>query len=329
MKIIKIAFSFDYNFYRQAGVAISSLLDFDDDNVGYDIYCLCADDVKESEQNKLIEITKSKSRNSKIYFKTVGSIFNASYEVRGITTVAYFRLLLHRLLPDIDKIIYSDVDVIFKGNLTDVWKKELGDNLLGVVKCPLVNIDRNFEEYKKKYDYFKKYLHEVRGKYFNSGFLLMNLKEIRNSNLDNEWLEMTKKDYYFVDQDILNITCKGRVVYLPSKFNVLVNLVESPNYKELKNEQILSVKDVEDIHENPVVLHFAGGKPWDYKNSAHFNGWWDYVKNNTSFYDYFNNRSIDMENKRKLEQNNQNTAILSKQLKQDESELKQLKIRFS
>ena len=34
-----------------------------------------------------------------------------SYQVRGISAGTYLRLELHRLLPEVDKIMYTDVDI--------------------------------------------------------------------------------------------------------------------------------------------------------------------------------------------------------------------------
>lgn len=297
MNIIKIAFAFDHNFYRQAGVAISSLLDFAGSEIIYEIYCLCSHDVKRSDKKALMKVVKERSGSSKMHFKTMDRVFDASYEVRGITTATYFRLLLHRLLPDVDKIIYSDVDVLFKGNLLEVWEQELGDNLLGVIKGPIVNRKENFQEYLERFDYFKKYLREARGSYFNAGFLLMNLKGIRSANLEERWIEMTKRSYNFQDQDILNITCAGRVIFLPPKFNVLVNVIASTDYyKDLEDEKVFCAKEVEDVYDHPVVMHFAIQKPWDFRDLERFNEWWEYTKGKTPFYDYFvmRNEGIEM-----------------------------------
>ncbi len=301
MIVIKIAFAFDHNFYRQAGVAISSLLDFADSAVTYEIYCLCSYDVKESDKRELANVVKERSRSIKIHFKMMDCVFDESYEVRGITKATYFRLLLHRLLPDVDKIIYSDVDVLFKGNLLEVWEQELGDNLLGVVKGPIVNRTENFKEYVERFDYFKRYLWTARGTYFNAGFLLMNLEGIRRENLEERWIQMTRKNYNFQDQDILNITCSGRVTFLPPKFNVLIHVIESTNYyKDLVDEKVFCAQEVEDIYNHPVVIHFAIQKPWDFRGLERFDEWWEYTRNRTPFFDYFFMRSECIEMQKEL-----------------------------
>jgi UDP-glucose:(galactosyl)LPS alpha-1,2-glucosyltransferase len=289
MEPIKIAFSFDHNFYRQTGVAIASLLDSAKNKVEYNIYCLCADDVTQNDKEELTHIVIDKSKNSQVLFIMIGDAFDDSTEIRGITKATYYRLFLHKLLPDVDKIIYSDADVLFKNDLTEIWKMPLEQNLLGAIKCPLINHKQDFEEYMNRFPYFKKYLKEMRGRYFNAGFILMNLKEIRKMNFDNKWLEMSKQEFFFMDQDILNITCKNKVTFLPPRYNILVNLLNSNNYTDLASENIFNQEDINDVYKKPAMLHFAGGKPWDNKNNAHADEWWTYVKENTHFYDFFLN----------------------------------------
>ena len=42
-----------------------------------------------------------------------------------------------------------------------------------------------------------------------------------------------------------------------------------------------------DAYKNPVVLHFACGKPWNNKSVYGANSWWDYAKK-TDFYQNIN-----------------------------------------
>jgi lipopolysaccharide biosynthesis glycosyltransferase/GT2 family glycosyltransferase len=289
-EFINIAFGFDSNFYRQAGVAIASLLFSSNNEAAYHIYCLCSDDVNEDNKNELIDIVKTNSADSKIFFVEVKDFFDSSFGFRGITKTAYYRLFLHKFLPQIDRIIYSDVDVLFKGNLLEIWDIQLGVNLLGAIKCPKINQKDEFQYHIDRFPYFKENLSNIRGNYFNSGFLLMNLKEIRKANLDDKWLEMSKHEYFYLDQDILNITCQGRVLFLPPKFNVLANLLPSSNYRDLVSENIFKTEDVNEIYNNPVMLHFAGEKPWDNKYLPASNEWWYVCEKNTKFYNYFTMR---------------------------------------
>lgn len=285
MNIINIAFSFDHNFFRQASVAIVSLLSSAEKNTILNIYCLCADDVSNRDIKLLKKIFNKNSKSGTINFFRVGNLFDSSFEIRGITKGAYFRLVLHKILSNIDNVIYSDVDILFKKDLSDIYKLDLGKNLLGAVKATAINLEETFNELTKNYDYWEKHLFNIRGSYFNSGFLLMNLKEIRKSNLENKWIEMSKKDFFFVDQDILNITCKNRIVFLHPKYNVIAYALDSV-YDKLCEEGILKKEEISEVFENPSVIHWAGEKPWNNKSLNYANEWWGCVKK-TPFYNYF------------------------------------------
>jgi lipopolysaccharide biosynthesis glycosyltransferase len=56
--------------------------------------------------------------------------------------------------------------------------------------------------------------------YLNAGVLLMNLKLIRELNLDREAFRLLNSHHYrFADQDVLNIVCKGRTRAVDIKWN--------------------------------------------------------------------------------------------------------------
>ena len=119
---INIAFSFDYNFYRQAVVAISSLLDEGNkDNVAYNIYCLIKSDVTHDVQEEIVSAIQKKSPLSNVSFIDTSNYFQNAYEIRNISTATYSRLLLPWLV-NLDRIIYTDVDVLFKDSLVSLWE---------------------------------------------------------------------------------------------------------------------------------------------------------------------------------------------------------------
>jgi UDP-glucose:(galactosyl)LPS alpha-1,2-glucosyltransferase len=290
LETIEVAFCFDNNFYRQAGVAISSLLDSAAEGVKFNVRCLCAEDICDDEKEELADLLRNKTQLLSIDFTSIGKVFDDAFEINGIAKATYYRLLLHRYFPNLEKIVYSDVDVLFKSDLREVWQMPLGNNFICAAKDPYINLKINFHEFCKKYDRFRLELNNIRGKYFNAGFVMMNLEEIRKANFDDTWQMMSRQEHCFMDQDILNITFMDKVVYLPPRYNVLANLVKHKNYQELLTENVFSQKEIEDVYYNPAVLHFAGRKPWDNKDVAYADEWWKYVREKTPLYDYFERR---------------------------------------
>lgn len=283
MDYIKIAFCFDENLITQVQVTVASLLDsVNDEEVHYDIYCICtkaAYVVKEP----LECIVASRDPESALYMHCVENPYEHSYEVRGISTGTYLRLMLHRLLPDVDKILYIDVDVLIRGSLLPVWQEDMTGYVLAGVKGA-VNLSDKWE-WNSDRSYWK-LLEGQKGRYINAGVTLLNLAEIRKRGLEAEWNELAKEKLYYQDQDILNITCRDAILYLPPKYNRLAYM-EEEDYNRFVEGKIFSEAECAEARMEPVVIHYAGDKPWKRYDTNLGSIWWDYVNSQTDLKDLF------------------------------------------
>lgn len=270
---INIAFCFDENMMRQACVTIASLLDSKDENTHYNIYCVCTKEALKI-YNYLKRIIEKRDAFSRLIMKENKADYESGYEVRGITVSTYFRLNLHTMFPKLDKIIYSDVDILFKGDLKPVWEKELEENYIAGVKA-----DVNIKEvwYRHLKDEYWKELTDWYGKYINAGFIVMNLKKIREEEMHLKWQKMVANKYFFQDQDILNLTCKPYIAFLPMEFNRFMFYTEQ-ELDELRRNSIVTRAELEKALNSPTVIHYAGGKPWKKYGVSGADLWWEYVK---------------------------------------------------
>ena len=107
MKTVPILFTFDSSLELAAGVCLTSLLDSAAPTTFYDIFVLHspACDFTGSRLNSL----PGRYGNCRLTFRKVEGEFVGSYEVRGIPETAYYRLLSPELIPEYDKLLYSDV----------------------------------------------------------------------------------------------------------------------------------------------------------------------------------------------------------------------------
>lgn len=270
---IKIAFCFDNNLTKQICVTIASLLDASKNcDCHYDIYCVCSSGAQKIE-NKLKKIVKKRDKDSNLFVYPVENKYQNGYEIRKITSGAYLRLQLHKILPNVEKIIYCDVDVIFKNNLLELWNKATGDNyFLGVKGAN--NLSQTWNSNNNKFDYWKNF---EKNTYINSGVVVMNLKKIREDNLESQWENMVNDKYFYVDQDIINIVCKNKIGFLPLKYNIPAYLDQNA-ILGFEKENIYEKSIVEDAINNPTIIHFAGEKPWDNPNILNGDYWVNYVK---------------------------------------------------
>ena len=275
---INIAFSFDEKYIDIAKVAIGSLLQASHNKSHYNIYCICSKNVK-SREKELIKFLQTLSTEFTIHFHYQNNQFKKGYETRGISTATYYRLLLHKILPDIDKIIYSDLDVIFHKDLTEIWNIDIGNNAIAGAKASF-NLSHKWLAHTQKYQYWATDLKNCQGKYIQAGFLIMNLKEIRKINISEETLiEMAQKKYFYVDQDILNILYQGKISFLPPKCNYFAP-IPSQEYQQMVKEKIYDQGEVDEAINDFIMCYYAGKKPWNDFKISKANHWLNFVRSN-------------------------------------------------
>lgn len=259
--VIPIAFAFDDNLVLAAQVAFNSLLKVAKSK--YKFFVLFSPENLSSQSIQKLRLSVEFYKNGSIEFIDVGDFFINGYEVRGITIATYYRLLLPEILSQYDKVIYSDVDTLFLKDLAEIYHSAMGNNLIAATRGVVQNTDLN---YLKQIDIKP-------GLYVNAGFLVMNLQAMRNDNLRNVFLKLTEKNLLYQDQDILNISCKGRIKYLGPKYNLHAKfdyLSELPYVTRLfENVDILS--EISD----PVMIHFPGVKPWQNAECYYYDVWWE------------------------------------------------------
>jgi lipopolysaccharide biosynthesis glycosyltransferase len=247
---ISAAFCFDNAVARQAAVAIKSLIESGRGKCDYDIFCITDDPMPDKSREMVKNIVRGTG--SKLTFLADNHDFDKSW-LDGIWPVSiYYRLMLPKLLPDIDRIIYADVDVAFVGDLIEADMIDMGENLIAGV---ISNKDAGT---------------------INSGFLIMNLRGIRNSRMYEKWVAMSRRERFkYPDQTLLRETCKNRIMYLPWKYNVMPG-----GFKRRETMLTHSEREYYELRYHAVMLHWAGEeKPWHTNTRPIFSEvWWKYAK---------------------------------------------------
>lgn len=277
MNIVPIAFAFDNNLILPACVCISSLMMNAKDDTFYDIFILHSSNIalRKEELNKLPQYYK----NCRIQYRQVDSTFDSAFEIRGITTPAYYRLLIPELITEYDKVIYSDVDIIFRMDLSELYHTNIESYYLAATR----DIGLNFS------DGGIKYISSVnglpQGEYLQSGFIMMNCKKMLQDKLVDKFRNFAKVKLEYQDQDILNLTCCGSVLLLPIKYNMTDSSYYFLNKERHKVSSILIGENVYDAM-NHGNIHFNGHKPWK-KYSINFDIWWEYYRKSPFFDEKF------------------------------------------
>ncbi len=272
--IVPIVFAFDNNLVFPACVCLSSLMMNAKDTTFYDIFILypASDGLERKEIDRVQEFYS----NCRIQYIAVDDTFAGAYEIRGITTPAYYRLLIPELIPQYDKILYSDVDVLFRRDLSELLEKGLDKDYLAAVYDWSVVIDESGRKYAQNE------LHLSSNEYIQSGFLLINAKQMRKDGLVDRFKEEARKKYKFQDQDILNVVCVGKKVALAPWWNMTTY-----SFLYWNTDSRLICKDCteEELQKElfSSILHYNGQKPW-LGWCINFDIWWEYYRK-SPFYD--------------------------------------------
>ncbi len=270
-KEIPIFFSADDNYIPCLAVAIQSLKDNASQDNNYKLIILNSGMTDEGKQ----KIKKFETENIKIDFADISkatSKMSKELELRCrdyYSETIYYRMFIPSQFPEYDKAIYLDSDIIIQEDIANFFNIDLGDNLLGVIMDQVVANDKSFRTYAKVALGLDSY-----EKYFNSGVLLMNLKEMRKSRIEDKFIYLLLKynlDTIAPDQDYLNILCKDRVVYLPETWDKM------PDFGKRY--------PAEELH----LIHYnMFRKPWHYADVPYSDIFWKYAKE-TEYFDELQN----------------------------------------
>ncbi len=278
MQTVPILFTFDKSLELAAGVCMTSLLENASPDTFYDIFVLHSDklDFSDSPLFGLME----KYPNCRLRFRPVSNAFVGAYEVRGITETTYYRLISPELITEYDRIIYSDVDVIFREDLAKYYTLDLGNHLFAGTDNLLCRL-------MKEDSYASKVLGlDYRKGYYYAGNLVINLALIRKEGLTRTFRELAAGNkFLFQDMDILNIACNGRILDIGPRFCVSVRLYE---LMVNRRDWMVEIYGEDAITEalTSGIVHYNGAKPWD-GIVANADIWWRYYRQSIFFDENF------------------------------------------
>lgn len=204
------------------------------------------------------------------------------YAKAKISKDVYNRILIPELI-EVDKIIYSDVDVMATGDISELWNENLGDNVVGMVKDACYNKDF--------YNVFGKTELKMKAKlikvdltdYFYSGMILIDCKKWREGDFTKKIFDCVPKAVtQCIEQDAISMALKGKIQPLDIKY--------------CYTSRYCYITKID----NCVIRHFEGkNKPWhaqrsnclEQKIDYLYSTWW-YFASKTEFYSSLLNDNI-------------------------------------
>lgn len=278
---IPIFLTFDENFVIPGGVAIYSLLKHASTDYKYRIF-IAGGRISQSGRKALAYAMKPFEDRASIEYLIVDGEINQVWETIAKTAhftveVAY-KLFIANILRQYDKIIISDVDVVFCGDVSEAYKAFTageGNFFAGVRPIGKTHVFYD-DAYTAAFS-----PSEIRAQKYgiSGGFLIADLKSIRESNKEKDFIECFKRNAERLvqsEQDIINLSCYGSLEYLPLRFLVCAYVFDL--FIEDLTDTVYSAEEISLAMEHPVQLHFPGKpKPWESRAVAKSGVWYAYL----------------------------------------------------
>jgi lipopolysaccharide biosynthesis glycosyltransferase len=280
---ISVAYCLDNDYTYPTLVSMISILENSSRYTFYTFYLLVEKNIFEKQnKEKFTHLEEKYDRCKVIIFElTNENLSNANTKRYPITT--YYRLLLPKLIPDINRIIYLDGDTLVFSDLTEMINLEMNNNII------LGFVDNS---YKKAKQFGIK-----TNKYITCGVILINLKKMRKENISQKFFDFINKNKNKLtqeDQTVINIVLHGRIDFLPPKFGMwnFYNKKSLLKHNHYINKK-LGIKVYNDSEflkgwKHPSILHYVRKKPWnsiDNLRTKRFfcDKWWKYAKKSDEY----------------------------------------------
>lgn len=235
MTPINVCLACDNNYAKYAGVVVASVLANSKDDEDLKFYILDGG-ISESSKDEILSLKSIKDYG--IEFVQIDERMFEDYKKvathKYISIATYYRLRLATLLPEVERIIYFDCDMIVNSSLKNLFNVELGENIIAGVK-----------------DINKRMLKQ-NPNYINAGMVLFDLKKIREEGVEQKFYDYTNENFETIkmgDQTIINEVLKGRIKIVDDEWNV-----QSSNFTNRSS-----------YTRHPKVIHYvAKRKPWHF-----------------------------------------------------------------
>ena len=283
-KMIPVVMAADENYVIPMSVTIASLLCNAAPETRYDIYILIPEEFS-AVSKLLLQQFEQRHPGCKINFLVMKDAFSdASLTVKHITKVTYYRLLIHALLPQYDKCIYLDTDLVVNKDLGEFYRTDMENYYLAGVKA--AGYMSTAEEAARHIERLG--VPSVEN-YINAGVLIMNLDKIRKDGLRDRFIELSTQPLESQDQDILNLICYNHIKILPPRFNLMSKYIQRVDGGYCFNQHAGDVYSEEEKHTaltQPAIIHFADRKkPWTDPESVLSEFWFKYIPYSTFYFD--------------------------------------------
>ena len=264
MNKIDVLYTVDHNYAKYMLVSLISLLETNNDK-DITVHIVC-DEFTLGDYHNILNVADMYD-NVDIHFHHFSDVKKIIKEYnipdwRG-TSISNARLFFSKFIKQTDKLLYLDSDTIVVDKLDglDMYKGALcmvedtmNQRHIEELSCSLVH-------------------------YFNSGVLWIDVNKWMEQNYDQLLIDVLESgvNYEFPDQDLINLTFKGRINPLHPKYNLFstdayFNDRDLMQYYAINNIERYNPTLIHEAKEKPVILHgtpLYEYKAWDQTHGIH------------------------------------------------------------
>lgn len=261
MKKIPIVMISDDNFVMQTCVAITSLYKNKFSSTVYEVFIVMAECSAQSE-----ETFRKMDREDCIITLLKASLeqYRDIKQLAHISIACLLKFDICELIPEYDKLLYLDGDIIVRKDLTELYETELGDNYAAAVK----------EMYCMKND----------DGCINAGIMLFNAKKMRSDGMRDILMAKRRSlgNRSSMDQQTYNMVIKDKIKYLSIVYNCVPGRLQGDVKMDYTMQELNALygteyKKAAQLIDDAVIIHFAtGNKPWKYTFAPCAKEWYEY-----------------------------------------------------
>lgn len=267
---MNILYTLNDKFVPQVGASICSVCENNSDsNITFYLISMGVSDRNKKELIKFVHNYKQSI--NIIELDDLNKYFNFKFDTNGWNPIVLARLLVDKILPNIDRVLYLDGDIIVRGSLKKLWNHNMQGKVIAMSIEPTVDKTR------------KKNLGLEYSHYYNAGVLLIDLKKWCKDDTGKkiiDYYRVNKGKLFANDQDAINATLKDNIETLSPKYNFYNIFNQYPYWYLRKLEKpadYLSKDVIEEAIKEPVIIHYLGEeRPWRKYNTHKYKD--DYIK---------------------------------------------------
>lgn len=288
-EIIPIMHCFNNNYVIPAAVSFQSMLENAASEYKYALYVL-HDDIIEENRKKLERVV-SKFPNASLEFINMKGRFSDLYRKYGKDSFSkemFYKFLPPTLFPQFDKIIITDVDVIFEGDVSREFNLFDVSNGGGDEKVYIAGASRHFKYHVTDFSKGVSKDEDMFLKEVLAGYMLLNLKKMREDSIETTLIDYAYRYARHLgnpEQQVFNEVCYPNVKVLPPN-----TIVSGKTYAVLRHTEDSSdeMKLLKKVSASPFQIHFSeyDGKVWSFVSTPKFILWLSYLEK-TPFYSVY------------------------------------------